>query len=271
MFKQIQSLGPRTELMFPKWDGKVQDKGDYLKIETPTNPKYMWGNYLLFKKGPQKGQALDWINSYKKEFTHSKIFMTLTWDGSGFEPEAISEFLDQGFVLEDNVVLRLGKLAEPKFFNEKLECRPIQNANEWNKVLESHIEHLCPPGPWQDDQKDFAKFKFLRFQRLVEMGNGEWFGAYFNGEMIASAGVFWDETYIRFQEVFVNPKHRRKGLCRTLCFRILESLNSLREERQTVIITDKDGEALSAYKEIGFKVVQRTQGLRFFSGSFAGI
>ncbi len=45
---EIQSLGYRTDLIFPKFDGQIIDRGNYLVILTPTNPTYYWGNFLLF-------------------------------------------------------------------------------------------------------------------------------------------------------------------------------------------------------------------------------
>ena len=43
----IRSLGWRTDLIFPRFDGVVTDRGDYLVVRTPSNPGFYWGNFLL--------------------------------------------------------------------------------------------------------------------------------------------------------------------------------------------------------------------------------
>jgi hypothetical protein len=44
----VKSLGYRTDLIFPTFDGEIIDRGDYLVIRTPKNPTFYWGNFLLF-------------------------------------------------------------------------------------------------------------------------------------------------------------------------------------------------------------------------------
>ncbi len=51
----IQSLGYRTDLFFPRFDGEVIDRGDYIVIRTLSNPTYHWGNFLLFSQSPADG------------------------------------------------------------------------------------------------------------------------------------------------------------------------------------------------------------------------
>lgn len=61
----IRSLGYRTDLLFPRFDGEVIDRGDYTVIRTPSNPTFYWGNFLLFDQPPPQ----------------------VTWNaGSGFSP-----------------------------------------------------------------------------------------------------------------------------------------------------------------------------------------
>jgi hypothetical protein len=44
----IRSLGYRTDLFFPRFDGIIIDRGSYLVIRTPGNPHFYWGQFLLF-------------------------------------------------------------------------------------------------------------------------------------------------------------------------------------------------------------------------------
>jgi hypothetical protein len=37
---KVQSLGYRTDLIFPTFEGQITDRGDYLVIRTPSNPTF---------------------------------------------------------------------------------------------------------------------------------------------------------------------------------------------------------------------------------------
>jgi hypothetical protein len=48
MTMNLRSLGYRIDLMFPRFDGLVVDRGGYPVVRTPSNPRFWWGNFLLF-------------------------------------------------------------------------------------------------------------------------------------------------------------------------------------------------------------------------------
>lgn len=51
----IRSLGRKTDLIFARFSGTVEDKGFYTLVKTPSNPGYHWGNYIIFDRPPQGG------------------------------------------------------------------------------------------------------------------------------------------------------------------------------------------------------------------------
>jgi hypothetical protein len=51
----LRSLGYRTDLIFPAFDGEIIDRGEYLAVRSPQNPTYYWGNFLLFAEPPKEG------------------------------------------------------------------------------------------------------------------------------------------------------------------------------------------------------------------------
>ena len=54
----VKSLGYKTDLIFPAFDGEIVDRGDYLVVRTPSNPYFYWGNFLLFPRPPAEGDYL---------------------------------------------------------------------------------------------------------------------------------------------------------------------------------------------------------------------
>src|SRR3990172_6867910 len=55
-----RSLAWRTDLIFPRFDGEILDRGRYLVIRTPSNPTFYWGNFLLFDGPPAPGDDEPW-------------------------------------------------------------------------------------------------------------------------------------------------------------------------------------------------------------------
>jgi hypothetical protein len=63
----LRSLAYRTDLIFPRFDGQIADRGDYLVITTPSNPTFWWGNYLLFRAPPAHGDFGRWVEAFTRE------------------------------------------------------------------------------------------------------------------------------------------------------------------------------------------------------------
>ena len=63
----VRSLGYRTDLFFPAFDGRIVDRGEYLVIQTPANPTYHWGNFLLFEAPPREGDLERWTQLFRQE------------------------------------------------------------------------------------------------------------------------------------------------------------------------------------------------------------
>src|SRR3954454_14798349 len=46
---------------------RVTDRGDYLVVETPQNPAFYWGNFLLLAAPPEPGSAERWLDIFAGE------------------------------------------------------------------------------------------------------------------------------------------------------------------------------------------------------------
>ena len=87
---EIRSLGFRTSLMFARFAGMVVDKGSYTLIQTPSNPGYYWGNFIIFDRAPSKGDLLKWKQLFDKEFGYlSRNLITTLLSGSRAIPQSI--------------------------------------------------------------------------------------------------------------------------------------------------------------------------------------
>ena len=78
----VKSLGYRSDLIFPSFDGETLDRGDYLVIRSPANPNFYWGNFLLFSQPPQIGYHVKWRELFVQEIGAPPLVehQTFGWD-----------------------------------------------------------------------------------------------------------------------------------------------------------------------------------------------
>lgn len=78
----IKSLGFKTEMIFHRFDGVIEDRDNYVVVKTPANPGFFFGNFLLFFEAPKPGSLHKWKDIFLKEFSNNaevKHF-TFLWD-----------------------------------------------------------------------------------------------------------------------------------------------------------------------------------------------
>ena len=57
---RVRSIAFQTDIGIRRLGGAtVADRGDHLVIETPANPDYWWGNFILLSTPPATGAADD--------------------------------------------------------------------------------------------------------------------------------------------------------------------------------------------------------------------
>ena len=57
---RVTSRGFLTDLLFWRSFGRVEDRGDYLRVETPAQRTWYFGNLLLFERAPADGDLARW-------------------------------------------------------------------------------------------------------------------------------------------------------------------------------------------------------------------
>ena len=84
-------------------------------------------------------------------------------------------------------------------------------------------------------------------------GHGQWFGAFLDGLLVSSLGVFaTSQGLARYQDVQTHPGFRGLGLCGTLVHRAgTYALDQLGVET-LVMVADPDYSAIRIYRAAGF-------------------
>jgi ribosomal protein S18 acetylase RimI-like enzyme len=249
---KVTSLGFRTDLMLREMAGSViADRTTHLVVRTPANPGFRWGNFLLFKAPPRRGDAARWAGVFAGEFPDA-TYLALGVDGTdGYTGDA-DELAELGVTTEVNTVLTATRLTAPARQDPDTVVRPLAGDNDWAEAGELRI--ACnDDGALSADHREFLERQLTEYRRLCDAGLGTWFGAFVNGKMRCGAGLFSDGSGpARFQDVETHPAHRRRGLASALVHHAgrcgLDELGA----RTLVIVADPDYHAIRIYRALGF-------------------
>jgi ribosomal protein S18 acetylase RimI-like enzyme len=240
----VQSLGYRTDLFFARISGSVTDHDEYLCIRTPANPTYWWGNYVLFKRAPTPEDAPRWLEVFHCEHPEAR-HIAIGYDS--LEPGET-----HAFPLEciPSAVMTAQELREPPHPNRDAELRVLSDDADWNARLElSRVVH-----PWS---AEFLERSNGERRHQVETGRGAWFGAFLDGQLVSSLGVFnAGDGLARFQSVETHPQFGRRGLCGTLVHHAGQYALQRWDVNTLVIVADPEYHAKRIYESVGFETVQ---------------
>ena len=250
---RIHSKGLQTDLLFWSANGTVADRGSYLRIETPSNPGYYWGNLLLFERPPVEGDCGRWQALFEEEFRHQPAIRhrLFGWQMEGDDVGVVEPFLEAGFEVETNLVLLAGEVRPPPRVNTEIEVREIGTDAEWQAVINCQVG--CRHPRFSVEQfTPYIERRFGDYRRLIREGRGNWYGAFLGGRLVGDLGLFHaDGDTGRFQYVETDPAFRRRGVCGTLVYRVAR-LGLERGLRTLVMVADAEYHAARIYESVGF-------------------
>lgn len=262
---KIQSLGYRTDLIFPTFDGQIIDRGDYLVIRTPTNPTFYWGNFLLFPQPPQEGDIDVWRDLFAQEIgtlpdVEHQVF---GWDSpNGFEGE-IQPFIEAGFRLNRGVVLTSNQPSNPSRISSLVSIRSLQTESDWEQAVENQV--ACREPEFAEiEYREFQKKQMARYRKMALSGHGDWYGAFIGQKLVADLGLYHHEGVGRFQSVVTHPDFRKRGIAGTMIAEA--SLQAMEKYRldDLVIVADPDSSAARLYMSLGFELTEKQVGVEWW-------
>jgi GNAT superfamily N-acetyltransferase len=259
---QVRSLGYQTDLIFPSYDGEIIDRGDYLVIRTPTNPSFYWGNYLLFDRPPMEGDYQRWQELFARQIGTPPLVThrTLGWDTTDNELGIIEPFLENGYRLEQSVVLTTQEPVLPSNPVQGVTVRPLELEHEWIQGIENQV--ACrDPGFEETSYRLFRQRQMNRYRAMARAGLGAWFGAFIENQLIADLGIFYTQQLGRYQSVQTHPNHRRQGIASYLVSQ--SGIYALDRFGITtlVIVAEAGSQAERLYQAAGFEIVEHQTGI----------
>jgi ribosomal protein S18 acetylase RimI-like enzyme len=263
------SLGYQTEVLFRQFESEVLERSDYLVLRTPRNPGYRWGNFLIFQQPPKAGDLERWKALFAKEigtpprYTH----FLFGWDGGNADPGNLQPFLDQGFEFYNDVVMTAQSVVPPPKVNHNCTIRAFKHEDwqEWiNLKRASNLAERANEREADDEGlRHYLENKASEYQRMIDAGLGQWFGAYLDGQLTASLGLFVWDGLGRFQLVDTHPEFRRRGLAGTLVYQAAQQGFQSMGAKTLVMCADPDYVAVKIYESVGFKITERQTALQW--------
>jgi len=259
---EVRSLGYQTDLMFAAYDGEIIDRGNYLVIRTPTNPSFYWGNYLLFDHPPMEGDEQRWQELFAREIGTPPLVnhQTFGWDTTDNEQGVIGPFLENGYHMEQSVVLTSRQLISPSNPAQGVMVRPLELDSDWAQSVENQVE-CREPGYAEAGYRLFRQRQMDRYRAMAQAGLGAWFGAFIESRLVADLGIFHTSQLGRYQSVQTHPKYRRQGIARRLVSQSgLYALDHF-GIKTLVIVAEAGSQAERLYQAAGFEIVEHQIGM----------
>ena len=279
------ALGFRTELIFHRADGEVIDcraEHGCRVIRTPSNPTYYWGNYLLFERAPQPGDAQRWPDLFERLIAADQPQSThraFGWmqDASG----DIAGFLADGYRQNNATVMQATDVPSVPPPTLDAQLRPLAlhggtAERDWSALVGLSVATRGAEFG-EGEYWPFARRRVERWRALALAGQGNWFGAFIDdpvaGPRLAAAlGVYVEaepedgERLARYQSVMTDAAYRRRGLCRAL---VATAARHAREELRAdrLIIAAAAGEMPEQlYASLGFAPAGLQRGVQRMPG-----
>jgi ribosomal protein S18 acetylase RimI-like enzyme len=253
-------------------DHVVRRRDDHLVVRSPSNPTHYWGNLLVFDRPPRAGDRERWEAVFAAEFADQPAVRhrTFCWDRiDDAIGEARAEFEPADYDLERTV----GLLAVPD------EIRPHRRANRdvgitalepqhgaaddhlWEQVVEMQVAARDPDRFPEEAYRLFSRRRLDDLRELFAAGTGSWYVAILGDEVVGSCGIVVRDGRGRFQSVDTAVHHRRRGICSRLVVEAAHDAAARHGAMRLVIAADAGYHALGIYESLGFRPVERVNGV----------
>lgn len=247
----VISLGYRTDLMVRVLEGsEVVDHFGYVTVRTPANPDFWWGNFLLLPARAAQGEAGQWLSLFTAEFP-AAAHVALGLDITGDTGTDLADFVAAGLDVQRETVLTAPALGGPPHPNRAALFRQLARDEDWRQS--ARLQALCDAEDGLPASQAYTEARNAARRRLAEAGQGAWFGAFVDGELVSQLGVFSGRSRIaRYQDVGTHPGARRQGLAATLvCHAARYAIDDL-GAKTLVIVADPREPAIRVYCSVGF-------------------
>ncbi|MEM9158933.1 MAG: hypothetical protein AAGB46_07755 [Verrucomicrobiota bacterium] len=147
----MKLLANRTDCIFHEYNARIDEREEYWRIETPSNPTFWFGNYLIWKRASGLGDFETWIRAHREEFGDRLDRVTFAWDES--DRGVVGDFEKAGFQVNNDVELTLSGGCDFAGSNPEVLVRSIGLAI-WTTLLGALVGLASVSGiRWGNDER----------------------------------------------------------------------------------------------------------------------
>ena len=262
---KLRSAGIGSNVMLAAFDGEVHRGERWLTVRTPTNPSFWFGNFVVFDAPPRAGERSEWERVFADEVGSlaGVRHVNLTWDVTDGGLGAAEEFVAAGYARFDDVFLAAHRTHPAERTHAEVEVRPLATDDEWSGALA--VQHATADPPASVSLASFQAFQSRnhdRYRAMAAAGFGHGYGAFLDGRVVASMGVFGhagDDA--RCQAVATDPEFQRRGIGAALVHGACEHARRALGCERILIQPEPGGAAQRLYESIGFALIEKVTAL----------
>ncbi len=192
-------------------------------------------------------EAEKWIHRYNEFFPDNQ------WVAIGLPqmPANVEQWIGHGVTPEQLDVLSTDTLPKKQPLAAGYTARIFQE-HDWETLTKRELAEGLSEGVYEPSViESFVMETNANRKQLVDSGRAAWFGAFFDGEMVANLGMVVCGETGRYQSVETNISHRRRGLASHL-LGIAAIWSHERGCKNWVIVAQETNDAGRVYRRAGF-------------------
>lgn len=268
MARSIDSLVWATDIDVLAADHTLERRDGYWVVQSPGNPTFWWGNFLLFDAAPGPGDGARWDRLFAREFADRPevAHRTFAWDRvAGQIGEAEHELVAAGYELERScgLIARPDEITEHERANRDVHVQALDPDGDealWAAVIEMQMAGAPEELRGTVYHRRFIQRRQEEHREIFRGGRGSWYVALLGGVLVGSLGIVATERRARFQTVETAEAFRRCGIASRLLVDAARDAMSKHPIDHFVIVADPDYHAIGIYEGLGFKRVETVTG-----------
>src|SRR4051794_765317 len=184
-----------------------------VRVRTPSLPQFWFGNLLHLDEAPPPAALAGWLERWPSligDPPPPRVVVEWEAEQPTLTPQLRAEAAQLSLEVEDNVVLRLGALRAAEA-NGRFGARPARSDEDWAAALAVATAET-------PEHADFSRARQAHYRERAAAGRGDWWIGELDGEVVASAGIYWDEggRTARYQAVDTVERARGRGCASAL-------------------------------------------------------
>lgn len=252
MHRQLQeNLGLATDLLLHAQIGSVSHDDRYAIMRTAQAPEYFSGNMLVLADSPHKDDRLRLEADFARLVggPPSMVHRSFAWPETGGALADFDSYVSHGYEATIFSVLVAERDAVRSVeINPAVEVRLFESERDWDDWGRMSLAEI--PDPDSETSRRCVAFQRSAYRGLIERQWGNWWGAFIDGEMVGSLGLFFFGRIGRFQSIVTREDQRNKRVCRTLLTEVVKRAAGARD--RLVIVADETYHAIGLYEALGF-------------------